>query len=146
MTGINHALTGAVIGTWVGQPLLAIPLAFASHFVLDVLPHFGQNYEERTKIFKAVVGVDIALLALLFSNLALRSEWLMTSAAVTAMSPDFAWIYRFTIKEHFGTLPKPPLNKFNQFHVGIQKLESMGNLIFEIVWLFIVGAVLVRIV
>ncbi len=41
MTGFNHAVTGALIAGAVGNPFLAIPLAFASHFVLDAIPHFG---------------------------------------------------------------------------------------------------------
>ena len=41
MTATNHALSGALIGLAVMQPILALPLAFVSHFMLDAVPHFG---------------------------------------------------------------------------------------------------------
>lgn len=146
MTGTNHAITGAIIGICIDRPLLAIPLAFVSHFVLDALPHFGQKYENRTNLFKAVVSVDTILMVFLFTVLVVSSQWLLIACAITAMSPDFAWIYRFTIKENFGRQPMPPLNKFNQFHVNIQKYESSEGMLFEIAWSIILGIVLSRLI
>jgi hypothetical protein len=32
---------GAIIALAISQPLIALPLAFVSHFVLDALPHYG---------------------------------------------------------------------------------------------------------
>lgn len=42
MTATNHALTGAAIGLLVGEPLIAVPAAIASHFICDALPHYGR--------------------------------------------------------------------------------------------------------
>lgn len=39
MVEIPHVLVGAAIAAKVGNPALALPLAFASHFVLDLIPH-----------------------------------------------------------------------------------------------------------
>jgi hypothetical protein len=41
MTGFNHGMAGAVIALTVKQPVLAVPLAFLSHFATDMIPHFG---------------------------------------------------------------------------------------------------------
>ena len=43
MTATNHALTGAIIGLVIGEPVLAIALAFASHFICDALPPVGSQ-------------------------------------------------------------------------------------------------------
>lgn len=43
MTVANHALAGFIITLRVSQPLIALPLTFASHFLLTRLPHFGVN-------------------------------------------------------------------------------------------------------
>ncbi|MFO7948501.1 MAG: hypothetical protein R6V19_16985 [Armatimonadota bacterium] len=44
MMATPHMLTGAVIGsTMPRRPWLALPLAFASHFVLDVVPHVDSH-------------------------------------------------------------------------------------------------------
>jgi hypothetical protein len=49
MTLTNHLLTGAAIAKLLPSPV-AIPIAFASHFVLDALPHFGcKTIEERMR-------------------------------------------------------------------------------------------------
>jgi hypothetical protein len=134
VTGVNHALTGAAIGATIGHPILALPIAFVSHFILDALPHFGQDYEKRTTIFKVVVSFDVLLITTLFGYLVGQAQWLALAAAILAMSPDFPWIYRFTIVEKFGSLPKHPLNKFNQFHVDIQKLESRAGVAVDALW------------
>ena len=39
MVELPHVLVGAAIAAKIGNPALALPLAFASHFVLDLLPH-----------------------------------------------------------------------------------------------------------
>jgi len=53
MTITNHILAGAIIGAVIKEPALALPIAFASHFVMDALPHFGyegnKGYGEALK-------------------------------------------------------------------------------------------------
>lgn len=39
----THALTGAAIGAAVQNPVLAFVLGFASHHILDSIPHFDQG-------------------------------------------------------------------------------------------------------
>ena len=41
MTTANHLVVGAIIGVAIKQPLVALPVAYGSHFVLDALPRYG---------------------------------------------------------------------------------------------------------
>jgi len=46
----NHVLSGAVVGALSPDPLSAAGRGFASHFVLDSLPHFGLPEEHLMKV------------------------------------------------------------------------------------------------
>ena len=135
MTGINHALTGAVIVSVVSVPIIALPLVFVSHFVLDSLPHYGAPFGSRDRFSKNVWTVDGILLLTFIFFLVISSNWFVLAGALLAVSPDFAWIYRFVVAEKFGSLPPKPANKFNTFHANIQKLEFKKGIIVEILWL-----------
>ncbi len=72
-----HAATGALIGQQIKNPLLAFVLAFASHFVLDMIPHGDQDWideykgDEKSKVRKIIVIVAldaVVLLGLLISR------------------------------------------------------------------------------
>lgn len=137
MTLTNHLLTGAALSKFLPLPL-AIPLAFASHFVLDALPHFGfPNIESRMKrlwLFKFVIGLDL-FLAVALSTWFVKSghsEWLFTG--LVAYSPDLLWIYRFTVEEKFGKVHPTTGNRFIQFHRNIQKYERLWGGIIELVY------------
>jgi hypothetical protein len=66
----NHLLAGAAIAYAIDKPLPVLLLAFASHFVMDALPHFGypgnKGYGEAMKhrLSYVVAGTD-AVLALI---------------------------------------------------------------------------------
>ncbi len=49
MTATGHAIIGTVIAAKIGNPLLAIPIALASHFVADALPHWDTGYHRKQK-------------------------------------------------------------------------------------------------
>lgn len=134
MTATNHAITGALIASVVTQPILLIPVAFASHLVLDALPHFGEVAGSRKKLSKTVWLVDGVLLATLLLWLASSLQWIFVLGAIIAVTPDVAWVYRFLVKEKFGKNLATPLGGFNKFHAGIQKLESRRGLIVEVAW------------
>lgn len=137
MTLTNHLLTGAVLAKFLPLPV-AIPLAFASHFVLDALPHFGsKTVEERMnhmRLFRAIIILDVfaavALSGWLINNA--HTEWLLVG--LLAYSPDLLWVYRFTVKEKFGKV-KPTLGgRFIQFHRNIQKYERSWGIIVEVIY------------
>lgn len=46
-----HVVVGAAIATKVVSPALAIPLAFASHFLLEKVPHWNPHLNTETEKF-----------------------------------------------------------------------------------------------
>lgn len=46
-----HVAVGAVIATKIPNPLISIPLAFLSHFILDKVPHWNPHIITETKKF-----------------------------------------------------------------------------------------------
>jgi hypothetical protein len=46
-----HVMIGALIATKIPNPLIAIPLAFASHFVLEMVPHWNPHLNSETEKF-----------------------------------------------------------------------------------------------
>jgi hypothetical protein len=138
MTGTNHYLTGVAIAIVFRNPLLAAPMAFASHFALDVLPHFGLpfNDEKEWKVRKvwqlrASVVDTLALTLAVVLTLQQYPVWYMF-IGIVAMSPDVAWIYRYVIKERFGTLKPGPAHAFNIWHYSIKKLERWWGAFVEV--------------
>lgn len=142
MTGTNHALTGAVIATVILNPIILIPVAFASHFVLDSLPHFGEVIGKRNTLSKTVWAIDGVVLVAILLFLVVTSNWLILLGAMMAISPDGAWIYRFVVSEKLGKLAPKPTNRFNSFHENIQKFESRKGLIVDIAWFIVFTTIL----
>jgi hypothetical protein len=102
MRAINHALTGALIGFAVGEPVVAVPAALASHFVLDAIPHHATKSQSlkvlRSKLFKISLIIDAALCFMLVALLAGRhpAHWLTAAVcAFVAASPDFLFVPRY---------------------------------------------------
>ncbi len=69
MTATAHALVAGAIYRAIPNPAVAIPLAFASHFIMDAVPHwdFGTNWRSRSKtntgglaIAETVLGITLA--------------------------------------------------------------------------------------
>lgn len=130
MTATNHALSGAVIGLAISQPAIALPLALASHFVLDAIPHFGlANHVEREAkkpLFNWILRTDALLLAAVMIYLLFAGAgWLAFACLFLAGSPDFVWAYRYVFKEDFGRKPFPPMNAFSRFHSRIQWSQTL---------------------
>ncbi len=145
MTAINHALTGTVIGLLVGEPLLAIPLAIASHYICDALPHFRVNLPEKvvlkSNLFRnylvAEAGVCFMLVVLL--SVAQPQHWFLASiCAFLAAAPDFFLISRY-LRVRAGKKWKPGL--YAKFADGIQWFERPIGAFVEVAWL--VAAIIV---
>lgn len=142
MTSTNHVMTGAVIAVAVKQPELAIPLAFASHFVLDSIPHFG-IYEDdvirrnRHWLFRTVLSIDIPLMITLLIVIphlatAIVASWVVFASMAAAILPDSVWVYRF-IREQ-KTKKWEPGGWYPRFHQAIQWYEHPPGLIIEVAW------------
>jgi len=116
MTATGHALIGTVIAAKIGNPALAIPIALASHFLADALPHWdtGYNRENQSKIrFVTASTIDVLLgfiLAYLLITLLFPTTNLLYAFLIIIMAqlpdwltapylfldwkfPPFTWIY-----------------------------------------------------
>lgn len=137
MTAVNHALTGAAIGLISGQPAIALPLALASHFICDAIPHFGSlntSAAIRSSLFRNYLILEAGLCFLLVTLLAVTqpTHWLLAATcAFVAASPDFLWINRFRLERQRRTWQP---NAFSRFAQDIQWFQRpIGGLV-EVVW------------
>ncbi|HEV2640551.1 MAG TPA: hypothetical protein VGX23_35820 [Actinocrinis sp.] len=112
----NHVLSGAVIGALARSPLLAFPLGFASHLVLDAAPHWGQ-LESRKKFLQVAVADGLTGLAVMAAATAAaepRRRAAVVAGMVGAALPDLnkpALLF-------FGRSPFP--EPFEDLHRRIQ--------------------------
>lgn len=57
----THAITGAAIASVYTNPYLSVPLAFASHFLLDGIPHYDPHVDkvDKSKKFISLMFLDL---------------------------------------------------------------------------------------
>lgn len=67
-----HVALGTAIAVAIPNPLISIPLSFASHFILDMTPHWNPHLNTETKKYGyltnktlLIIGIDLACAALL---------------------------------------------------------------------------------
>lgn len=132
MQGLNHVVFGSIIGLSVTQPALAVPLALASHFALDTVPHYGEHHRTArgTTGYHLRIAAD-AVVSLVFMlcllSLNLPNPALVITCALVAVLPDFLWPLATKIKQ------SGPLWEFFKFHKGIQH-ESPWGIYIEVIW------------
>lgn len=147
MTATNHALTGAIIGLVSGNPVIALPAALLSHYILDIIPHFGNSDDKdfiKTKFFRNLLIVDATLCVVLVMVLATLQPqyWLLAAiCAFIATSPDLALISRFYHAKK--NIPYYP-GAYNRFAGNIQRFEKPIGGIVEIAWACLAIAILFR--
>lgn len=134
MIALNHILTGSAIALAIRQPLLVAPIAFASHFVLDVIPHYIYG-EPWSKLFWASWTIDAVLsLSACLSILVGAPEFafIMLLGGFCAELPDLLWVYFYTHGK--------PKHWFFGFHDKIQWSQTWPGLIVEVAYVpFILG-------
>jgi hypothetical protein len=107
MTATAHALIGASIATRILNPLIGIPVAIASHFVADLIPHWDAGTNHRNKsslrlkleaVFDVLLG--FALVLILFRTQTAQNPLYMFTMVISAQLPD--WLaapdYMFNLK------------------------------------------------
>jgi LexA-binding, inner membrane-associated putative hydrolase len=112
----NHVLSGALIGALVRRPAAALPLAAASHFVLDAAPHWGR-WDSDAHFLRVAIADGLAGLGVMGAVLALAPRAdrpaLLAGMAGAAL-PDLDKPARL----FFGRSPFP--RRFDAFHGRIQ--------------------------
>jgi hypothetical protein len=146
MTGTNHVLTGVAIGLAVHQPMLAIPLAITSHFVLDALPHYGSDVHDPKK-FLRILAFDASVILVILLRLVITQPqyWVLAIVCgLLAASPDFMWLPNFLrdLSDHHTR--KPYDNPVTKFHKRIQWGEKPYNWPYEVVYVVLVLSIVLR--
>jgi hypothetical protein len=104
---LAHLLLGAAIGSYIKYPILAIILAFLSHYILDLIPHNEYSISNRkTAVFKVASDFCLGVLLIyIFSDNLL----IIYVCAFVALIPD-----GFTVLEFL--LPNKFLRAHSYFH------------------------------
>ncbi len=137
MMATSHAVCGAVIAIAVKEPILALPLALASHFACDALPHIGLDeyggHNKKPGLFHKILIIDAVLLTLfVVFLLASGASWLVFACLFLAGAPDFVWAYQYVIIEKIKKTKIATQNTFNQFHTDIQWYQKLRGAYFEL--------------
>lgn len=137
MMATSHAVTGAAIALIITEPVLALPLAFVSHFVCDALPHIGLDeyggHHKKPRLFHKILLVDTTLLTCFFVFLLVNSAPALVYACVfLAGAPDLVWAYRYGIQEKLGRSKARAKSAFSRFHSKIQWSQTLRGSYFEL--------------
>lgn len=144
-------LAGAVVAAALHQPLFVFPTALMSHFVLDILPHFGIQEDrpaERNKhpLFRYVIAIDVVLGVALMVFLpgimdSAVNRWVLVIGMVLAAAPDLVWVRGFIseirTKTDFGRY-----GWLSRWHQKIQWFEKPWGLITEVIWFGVMATLL----
>ena len=106
MLGFNHVLTGSIVAVITPAPLVPL-IAFASHYLLDIMPHYGNNpkVQPGKQAFRWLLSIDGALCILMYAWAVwlFPEQWLIIGiGAFFAVLPDFFWLFlRHRISKSF---------------------------------------------
>ncbi|MEX0621520.1 MAG: hypothetical protein WD187_00800 [Candidatus Woykebacteria bacterium] len=121
MLSTPHLLVGAAIAHSIPEPTIALPVAFASHFVLDATPHWDGSPEApfSKKVIGGVVVDYIFGIALVFLiSQGDPRQAIIILGAFLATLPDFIMAFSRHIQTPLIKLPLVSL--FNKYHKHIQ--------------------------
>ena len=130
-----HIIAGAVVAAKIWNPLLGLPLAFLSHFLLDALPHReysiagltrpkSKNFAESAA--KVLVDASLGLGLVVFGAPAQINFPYLAGAITLSVLPDFF---------QFLNLLNPRwLGKFNHWHCDVVHIKPKPQKIWG--WIF----------
>lgn len=133
-----HVTAGVALGALIGNPIVVVPAAILSHFVLDSVPHWQETLPPYKPTWKTYVRIPIDLaIAATVVILALRlqphnglSIWL---GAIFASGPDIDVIVLL-----LPGLKRSFVQKYWDWHCAIQReTASLGGLIPQFAVLFV---------
>jgi hypothetical protein len=119
-----HVTAGVALGAIIGNPLVVIPVAILSHFILDSIPHWQETLAPYTPTKKTFVRIpiDLALaLAIVVLGLQLQPQhalaiWL---GAIFASGADLD-----VILIAYPNLKRGLIEKYWDWHCAIQRETS----------------------
>ena len=129
-----HIIVGAAIALKFGNPALAIPLAFGSHFILEKVPHWNphlntekKKYGELSMQTKKIIAIDVVSSIFIGFFLASRAlpdtkhVFVVLASCFFAALPDLieAPYYLFNIRNKFIEKSWVPFKKSLQVDTSI---------------------------
>lgn len=137
MTGLNHAVTGALVAVAIKQPAVALPAAFLSHFAIDMLPHWDYKIPGLARMRRLVIGTDLLASVWLITLIAIllpSHGWLAFFGGFLGILPDTMWLPYILHGNSSPADKQTPLHLLRRFHLKIQWSESRVGFIVEILW------------
>ena len=130
MMATAHTLVAGAIAAKVGNPALALTLAFSSHFILDSIPHwdFGTNWRKRTKLATgtfAIIDTTIGFILAWVLFAGSVPPYLLLGCLVLSVIPDWLeapWYIFFADPNNKG--PKTNAGLLEKACYGVYKLTS----------------------
>lgn len=131
MTATAHALVSGAIVAAIPNPAISLPLAFISHFIMDLIPHwdFGTNWRSRSKVFTGLIAIADTIIGFtvtyLFFSGKVATPLLLTAAAVGNL-PDWleAPYYIFFANQNKKEILSSS-SFWEKLTFGIYKIENM---------------------
>ena len=149
MTGLNHAVTGALVAAAIDKPAIALPAALLSHFATDAIPHWNYKVPGGLRRRQAIMIVDLILTLWLLFVLTLvvnASPWLIVAGGLLAVLPDTMWLRFFVIgKPSITGSRKRLINRLRCFHGWIQWCETTWGIYVEAAWFVLMVFLIINI-
>ncbi|MFZ2024924.1 MAG: hypothetical protein WAV51_01400 [Microgenomates group bacterium] len=133
MMATAHTLVAGAIAAKIGNPALALTLAFSSHFILDSIPHwdFGTNWRKRTKTATGLFAIADTLFGLglawtLYANAV--PPLLLAATLLLSILPDWLeapWYIFFADPNHKG--PKTNATYLEKLCYGVYTLTNKAH-------------------
>lgn len=132
MLMVNHALTGVILGHAIGGNLALVPVAIASHFALDLIPHFGHPesslHSRRWRITGLLDGLLTAASLIGVSLIWPEQSLHLLIGAGAAIMPDLFYVPEVLLKRRIT-------GWFGRWHDQIQWGENPTGWMVDAAWL-----------
>lgn len=130
MTSTAHTLVGAAIVSVVPNPFIAAPLVLASHFLMDLIPHwdFGTNWRSRPKYVTGLISISDTIIGFTLAYFLFwgKAPFLhLFMGMFLAVLPDWLetpWYILFAHQKKFE--PDTKANILEKLTFSIYKYES----------------------
>lgn len=135
-------MTGIAIAVSIRRPELALPLAFASHFILDMVPHGKMDIARKIQFRNYLIIEAIAMTVLtIVAMFVFEQLWFLVGlCAVLAFLPDMLWPFL-----HNGRLAQVRgFRQFYWFHKRIQWSETKRGFLVELLYACVLVIFLVQ--